>query len=95
MRKDTMELILYTGATAVSLYMLVKTYKKRQNTYWVYEDHDLRNSVAADVRESPNAEMDPAENGLSELDAAYRSEWVSMGYPQTHRELEKNENWNN
>ena len=95
MRKDTLELILYTGTTAVSLFMLVKTYNKPQNIYWVYEDHDLRNSDAADVRESPNAHVDPAENSLIELDAAYRAEWVSMGYPQTHREIEENENWNN
>ncbi|WP_281864029.1 hypothetical protein [Planomicrobium okeanokoites] len=95
MRKDTLELIIYTGATAASLFMLVKTYNKRQNTYWVYEDHDLRNSDDADLRESANADVDPAERGLSELDSAYRAEWVSIGYPQTHRELEANENWNN
>lgn len=95
MRRDTMELILYTGATAASLFMLVKTYNKRQNTYWAYEDHDMRNSVEADRRESPNAGVDPAENGLSELDSTFRAEWVSMGYPQTHREIEENENWNN
>lgn len=90
MRKDTLELVLYTGATAFSLFMLIKTYNKRQNTYWVYEDHDLRNSDDADQKESANADVDPAESGLSELDSAYRSEWVSMGYPKTHRELEDN-----
>lgn len=87
MRKDTLQLIMYAGATAASLFMLVKTYNKRQNTYWVYEDHDMRNSDDADLRESPNADVDPAEKGLSELDSAFRAEWVSIGYPQTHRDI--------
>lgn len=95
MRKNTLQLIIYAGATAASLFMLVKTYKKRQNTYWIYADHDMRNSVEADIKESPNADVDPAEKGLTELDSAFRAEWVSIGYPQTHREIEENENWNN
>lgn len=94
MRKDTLQLIFYAGAAAASLFMVVKTYTKRQHTYWVYEDHDLRNSDEADHRESANADVDPAEKGLTELDSAYRAEWVSIGYPQTHREIEENENWN-
>ncbi|WP_394120273.1 hypothetical protein [Planococcus donghaensis] len=95
MKKDKLQFLLVTGVTAASFFMLVKAYKKRQNTYWVYDDHDLRNSNVADKRESPNADVDPAEKGLSELDSAYRAEWVSIGYPQTHKEIEENENWNN
>ncbi|TWT14571.1 hypothetical protein [Planomicrobium sp. CPCC 101079] len=84
--------ILYAGIAATSIYLLLKNYKKQKNTYWIYKDHDIRNSVEVDHRESPNAAYDDAEIGLSELDATYRAEWTSMGYPLTNRELEENEN---
>lgn len=92
MEKYTTQNIFYAGVAATSIYLLLRNYKKQKNTYWIYTDHDIRNSVDVDRRESPNAAYDHAEVGLSELDATYRSEWVSMGYPLTHRELDENEN---
>ncbi|TWT25119.1 hypothetical protein [Planomicrobium sp. CPCC 101110] len=92
MDKYTTLNILYAGIAATSIYLLLQNYKKQKNTYWIYKDHDIRNSAEVDRRESPNAAYDDAEIGLTELDAAYRAEWTSMGYPLTHRELEENDN---
>ncbi|SDK47959.1 hypothetical protein [Sediminibacillus albus] len=39
--------------------------------------------------ESPDAPVDDAEKGLTELDHEYRSEWIANGFPQTHREMER------
>ncbi|MGI2328931.1 hypothetical protein [Planococcus sp. YIM B11945] len=92
MQKYTTQNIIYAGVAAASIYLLLRNYKKQKNTYWIYADHDIRNSNEVDHRESPNAAYDHAEIGLTELDATYRSEWVSMGYPLTNRELRENEN---
>ena len=91
MDKHTTQNIIYGGVAAASLYLLLKNYKKQKTTYWVYGDHDIRHGQDVDRKESPNAPYDHAEIGLSELDATYRAEWVSMGYPLTHREIEENE----
>lgn len=92
MDKYTTQNILYAGIAATSIYLLLQNYKKQKNTYWIYKDHDIRNSVEVDRRESPNAAYDSAEIGLTELDATYRAEWTSMGYPLTNRELKENDN---
>jgi hypothetical protein len=91
---ETMQKIFYASAAAATAFVLVRTYNNRKKAVWVYPDHDIRNSTEVDRKESPNASYDHAEIGLTELDATYRSEWVSMGYPMTHREMEENENWN-
>jgi len=92
MKKYTTQNVFYAAVAVASILLLLKNLRKQNKTYWVYKDHDVRNSVEADQKESPNASYDHAEIGLSELDATYRAEWVSMGYPLTHRELEENEN---
>lgn len=86
MRQKTKHNLFYAGS-AIATILLLRANKKRKEKVWIYNDHDMRNSVEVDENESPNAPMDSAEKGLTELDAAYRSEWVSMGYPQTHRDL--------
>ncbi|PSL41381.1 hypothetical protein B0H99_10264 [Planomicrobium soli] len=92
MGRYTSRNIIYGGIAATGIYLLLKNIKEQKNTYWIYKDHDIRNGENVDKKESPNAEYDNAEIGLSELDATYRAEWTSMGYPLTHRELEENEN---
>ncbi|MDN7246504.1 hypothetical protein QWY16_04880 [Planococcus shenhongbingii] len=92
MSDQSLQKIFYAGAAAATAFVLIKTYTNRKKTFWVFPDHDMRNSVEVDHKESPNAPYDHAEIGLSELDSAYRSEWVSMGYPKTYHDLEENEN---
>ncbi|MBZ5202702.1 hypothetical protein HU147_15955 [Planomicrobium chinense] len=89
---ETMQKIFYASAAAATAFVLVKTFNNRKKAVWVFPDHDIRNSTEVDHRESPNAPYDHAEVGLTELDSTYRSEWVSMGYPKTHRELPEDEN---
>ena len=69
-------------------FLLVTAYKKNQaKKVWIYEDHDMRNSVTVDHEESVNADTDEAEVGLTQLDSAYRSEWQANGFPQTHKAM--------
>lgn len=86
MRRKTKNNLFYAGS-AVAAILLLRANKRRKERVWIYNDHDMRNSDEVDEQASPNAPMDSAEKGLSELDSAYRSEWVGMGYPQTHRDL--------
>ena len=88
MDKRTKQNLLYACVAGACAFVVARLFKKKGKQYWVYPDHDLHNSKTADVRESPNAAEDHAEIGLTELDSAYRSEWVSMGYPQTYHELD-------
>jgi cellobiose-specific phosphotransferase system component IIB len=74
-------------ASCASAFLLVNYMKKRGKKFWVYPDHD--NTQSSDQKESPNAAVDHAEKGLTELDAAHRSEWVSMGYPLTYHDLDE------
>lgn len=92
MNKKTTQNLIYACAAGACAFVIAKLFRKKGKNYWVYPDHDLRNSNTVDVKESPDADVDHAEIGLSELDSAYRSEWVSMGYPQTHQEIEDNKN---
>ncbi|WP_077624415.1 hypothetical protein [Sediminibacillus massiliensis] len=48
------------------------------------------NTIAKkDDIESPDADKDEAEKGLTGLDHEYRAEWVANGFPQTHRDMER------
>lgn len=76
-------------ASCASAFLLVNYIKKRGKKFWVYPDHDTNLSQISDLKESPNADLDPAEKGLTELDASHRSEWVSMGYPLTYHDLDE------
>ncbi|AQQ51870.1 hypothetical protein [Planococcus lenghuensis] len=55
---------------------------------WVYEDHDMHNSVKADQKEAPDADKVEGKEGLTELDATYYDEWQSMEYPRTNKEID-------
>lgn len=76
-------------ASCASAFLLVTYIKNRRKKFWVYPDHDIHLDQNADRKESPNADLDPAEKGLTELDASHRSEWVSMGYPLTYHDLDE------
>lgn len=81
--------LMYTGAAVASSILLFSAYrKKRKENVWIYDDLELHNNVQMNRKESPNADVDSAEKGLTELDATYRAEWHNMGYPQTHRAME-------
>lgn len=88
MDERTKKDLMYACAAGICAFAVARLFRKQGKKYWVYPDHDIHNSKTADVRESPDAGVDHAEIGLSELDSAYRSEWVSMGYPQTYHELD-------
>lgn len=89
MRKKSINKMVFAGtAFAGGIILFNNIRKKSGKKFWVYEDNDMRNSVTVDREESVNAKYDDAEKGLTQLDAAYRSEWQANGFPQTHRELE-------
>lgn len=101
MRTKTKQNLLYAGAALASSVLLFNVAKKKkekdgekvnvkgkEKDYWVYEDHDLRNSNEADREEAPDANTEEGKKGLSELDAAHYDEWQSIGYPSTRREIE-------
>lgn len=75
-------------ASCASAFLLVNYIKKRGKKFWIYPDHDMRYSKDVDRKLSHDADFDPAERGLTELDSAHRSEWVSMGYPLTYHDLD-------
>lgn len=89
MRKRNINKMGFAGTAFAGGIILFKNIRKKNGKkVWVYEDNDMRNSVTVDREESVNAEYDDAEKGLTQLDAAYRSEWQANGFPQIHRELE-------
>lgn len=93
MEKKSLSKMIFAGtAFAGGIILFTTIRKKNGKKVWVYEDNDMRNSVTVDREESVNAEYDEAEEGLTQLDSAYRSEWQANGFPQTHRELEELEN---
>lgn len=94
MKKGTKQNLIYACTAGACAFVVARLFQRKNKKYWVYPDHDMRNSETVDMKESPNADVDEAEIGLTELDSAYRAEWVSMGYPQTYHEVENNENWN-
>ncbi|WP_223700468.1 hypothetical protein [Sutcliffiella deserti] len=100
MKKETKNIIIGSMLSAAGSAVLVKeVIKKRQkNKYRVLEDTDMRNSKKIDRMESVDASKDEKEKGLTQLDSAYRAEWVANGFPQTHKkmkELEEEEKKNN
>lgn len=77
------------GAALGAGVILLKAYKEKKRSVWVYEDSDMRNSYEVDHEESVNAPYDSAEEGLTQLDSAYRSEWQANAFPQTKKQLEE------
>lgn len=87
MKRKTMNTVVGAAVAASAGIFAYRMMQKRKVE--VQEDVDMHNSAEVDQTESVNADVDPAEKGLTQLDAAYREEWQAMGYPQTHREMEK------
>ncbi|WP_067727691.1 hypothetical protein [Oceanobacillus damuensis] len=98
MKQSTRNIVLGSLLSASGAVLAVSAYRERQKeTVEVYEDTDMRNSEKIDRIESVDADKDPSEKGLTQLDHAQKSEWVANGFPQTHqemKELEEQENKN-
>lgn len=88
MKKSTMNTLIGSALTAASGIFVYKAYQKK-NTVSVKEDTDMRNSTKVDERESVEALEDSAEQGLTQLDSAYRDEWQANAFPQTHKEMKE------
>ncbi|MCJ1909576.1 hypothetical protein [Planococcus ruber] len=88
MKKSTMNTVIGSALAAAAGIFVFKAYQEK-NSVKVQEDSDMRNSVEVDRRESVEADLDPAEKGLTQLDSAYRDEWQANGFPQTHREMKE------
>lgn len=72
---------------AVAGYKKIKSGSSEEPEF--LEDTDMRNSAEIDQEESVDAEKTKEEEGLTKLDAAYKSEWQANGFPQTHEEMKK------
>ena len=89
MRKSKTNFMLGLLLSAGGALLAMEAYKLRQKEAGqVLEDTDMRNSKKIDRTESVNAQTDPEEKGLTQLDSAYRAEWVANGFPQTRDQEE-------
>lgn len=86
MKKSTMNTLIGSALAAASGIFVYKAYQEK-TTIRVEEDTDMRNSSKVDERESVSALEDSSEQGLSQLDSAYRDEWQANAFPQTHKEM--------
>ncbi|MDQ0429734.1 hypothetical protein QOZ98_002562 [Planomicrobium stackebrandtii] len=86
MKKSTMNTLIGSSLAAASAIFVFKAYQAK-NTVSVVEDTDMRNSSKVDERESVSVLEDSTEQGLSQLDSAYREEWQANAFPQTHKEM--------
>ncbi|WP_237150308.1 hypothetical protein [Planococcus maritimus] len=84
-----MKKFIASGAALGAGVILLKAYKDKKRRIWVYEDSDMHNSYEIDHEESVNAPYDSAEEGLTQLDSTYRSEWQANAFPQTKKQLEE------
>ena len=90
MKTSTMNLILGSALTASGAVLAMTAYKQKQNeSVDVLKNTDMKHSQKVDKMESVDADKDPAEKGLTQLDHTYRAEWMANGFPQTHREMEE------
>jgi len=86
MKRSTMNTVLGSALAATAGIFVYKAYQEK-NTVRVQEDIDMHNSKEIDERESIYAIEDSSEQGLSQLDSAYREEWQANAFPQTQKEL--------
>lgn len=89
MKKSSMITVWSSAFAAVAGIFVYKAYQEKAKKEALEKDVSMRNSKAIDQRESVDADEDPAEKGLTQLDSAYREEWQANAFPQTHRELEE------
>lgn len=88
MKRSTMNTVIGSALAAAAGIFVFKAYQEKNNVS-VAEDTDMRNSTEVDKRESVEADVDPAEKGLTQLDSAYRDEWQANAFPQTHKEMKE------
>ena len=88
MKSSTMNTVIGSALAAAAGIFVFKASQDKKNPS-VKEDSDLRNSEEVDHRESVDADVDPAEKGLTQLDSAYRDEWQANGFPQTYKEMKE------
>lgn len=88
MKRSTMNTVIGSALAAAAGIFVFKAYQEK-STVNVADDTDMRNSTEVDKRESVEADVDPAEKGLSQLDSAYRDEWQANAFPQTHKEMKE------
>lgn len=86
MKKSTMNTLIGSALAAASGIFVYKAYQE-QNAVRTTDDSNVSNSAEIDERESVDALEDSAEQGLSQLDSAYRDEWQANAFPQTHKEM--------
>lgn len=88
MKKSAMNTVIGSALAAAAGIFVFKAYQEK-NKVTVEEDVDMRNSSEVDQKESVEADVDPAEKGLTQLDSAYRDEWQANAFPQTHKEMKE------
>lgn len=88
MKKSTMNTVIGSALAAGAGVFAFKAFQEKSKLN-VPKDIDMRNSNEVDQRESVEADVDPAEKGLTQLDSAYRDEWQANAFPQTHREMKE------
>lgn len=88
MKKSTMNTVIGSALAAAAGIFVFKAYQEK-NTVKVEKDVDMHNSSEVDQKESVDADVDPAEKGLTQLDSAYRDEWQANAFPQTHKEMKE------
>jgi DNA replication protein DnaD len=90
MKKTTKNVLMGSLVSAGSAAIATAIYKKRKKANFpVDEDIDTKHDLRADWEESPNADYEEEEIGLTKLDSTYRQEWQANGFPMTHAEMER------
>ncbi|RIW34637.1 hypothetical protein D3H55_08975 [Bacillus salacetis] len=89
MNKMIRNVLMGSLVSAGSAALATTIYKRRKGNFPVDEDIDTKHDLKADFEESPNADYEEEEIGLTKLDSAYRSEWQANGFPMTHAEMER------
>ncbi|MDM5340198.1 hypothetical protein QUF84_23640 [Fictibacillus enclensis] len=77
------------SALSTSAVLAINSYRLKKHSPNVLPDVDHKRSLRVDRMESVDANKDPEEKGLTQLDSTYRSEWQANGFPQTHMEWEE------
>lgn len=92
--KKSQKKLLYVSLLSGGAALLTAIYRKSQKAAVRFlEDADMRNSKKIDQMESVDADVDPAEKGLTQPDSEYHSKWVTNCFPQFQSEdLEKESN---
>jgi hypothetical protein len=90
MNKMMKNVLMGSLVSAGSAALATTIYKRRKKANFpVDEDIDTKHDLKADFEESPNADYEEEEIGLTKLDSTYRSEWQANGFPMTHAEMDR------